>query len=61
MINFHPLVSTMTQNKVKGPVGDGLIAAQTVYAERSPTAAAERTCLCGRAEGHCALVSSSAK
>jgi len=41
--------------------GDGLIAAQTVYAERSPTAAADRTCLCGRAEGHCALVNSAAK
>ena len=41
--------------------GDGLIAAQKVYAERSPTAAADRKCLCGRAEGHCALVSSSAK
>jgi aspartate aminotransferase-like enzyme len=41
--------------------GDGLIAAQNVYADRSPTAAADRTCLCGRAEGHCSLVSSSAK
>jgi aspartate aminotransferase-like enzyme len=41
--------------------GDGLIAAQKVYAERSPTAAAERTCQCGRAEGHCSLVSSAAK
>jgi aspartate aminotransferase-like enzyme len=41
--------------------GDGLIAAQKLYAERSPTAAAESKCLCGRAEGHCSLVSSSAK
>jgi aspartate aminotransferase-like enzyme len=41
--------------------GDGLIAAQNIYANRSPTAAAENTCLCGRAEGHCSLVSSSAK
>jgi hypothetical protein len=41
--------------------GDGLIAAQKTYAERSATAAAERKCLCGRAEGHCSLVSSSAK
>jgi aspartate aminotransferase-like enzyme len=41
--------------------GDGLIAAQKVYAERSPTAAAEYTCLCGRTDGHCSLVSSSAK
>jgi len=41
--------------------GDGLIAAQKLYAERSPTAAAESKCLCGRAAGHCSLVSSSAK
>jgi aspartate aminotransferase-like enzyme len=41
--------------------GDGLIAAQKLYAERSPTAAAESKCLCGRAEGHCTLVSSAAK
>jgi aspartate aminotransferase-like enzyme len=41
--------------------GDGLIAAQKLYAERSPTAAAESKCLCGRAEGHCSLVSSAAK
>jgi len=41
--------------------GDGLIAAQQLYADRSPTAAADRTCFCGRAEGHCSLVSSAAK
>jgi len=41
--------------------GDGLIAAQTVYAERSATAAAERSCLCGRAEACCSLVNSAAK
>jgi len=41
--------------------GDGLIAAQKLYAERSPTAAADRACFCGRAEGHCSLVSSAAK
>jgi aspartate aminotransferase-like enzyme len=41
--------------------GDGLIAAQKLYAERSPTAAADNKCLCGRAEVHCSLVSSSAK
>jgi len=41
--------------------GDGLIAAQKLYAERSATAAAERTCLCGRAEGHCSLLSAAAK
>ena len=41
--------------------GDALIAAQRVYAERSPTAAADRACFCGRTEGCCALVSSAAK
>jgi hypothetical protein len=41
--------------------GDGLIAAQQLYADRSATAAADRTCFCGRAEGHCSLVSSAAK
>jgi aspartate aminotransferase-like enzyme len=41
--------------------GDGLIAAQRVYAERSPTAAAERTCLCGREASHCSLLHSAAK
>jgi aspartate aminotransferase-like enzyme len=41
--------------------GDGLIAAQNVYAARSPTAAAENTCLCGRPAGHCSLVDSAAK
>jgi aspartate aminotransferase-like enzyme len=41
--------------------GDGLIAAQAVYAGRSATAAAERACLCGRAESCCSLVDSAAK
>jgi hypothetical protein len=41
--------------------GDGLIAAQRLYAERSATAAAESKCLCGRAEACCSLVSASAK
>jgi aspartate aminotransferase-like enzyme len=41
--------------------GDGLIAAQKLYAERSATAAAEYKCLCGRAEACCSLVSASAK
>jgi aspartate aminotransferase-like enzyme len=41
--------------------GQALAAAQTVYAERSPTAAADRKCLCGREDGHCSLVSASAK
>jgi aspartate aminotransferase-like enzyme len=35
--------------------GNGLIAAQKVYAERSPTAAADGTCLCGRADQSCSL------
>jgi aspartate aminotransferase-like enzyme len=41
--------------------GDGLIAAQNVYATRSPTAAADRTCLCGRTDSHCSLLHASAK
>jgi aspartate aminotransferase-like enzyme len=41
--------------------GDGLIAAQKLYAERSSTAAAEYKCLCGRAEACCSLVDSAAK
>ncbi len=41
--------------------GDGLIAAQKLYAERSPTAAAEYKCLCGREASHCSMLSSAAK
>ena len=41
--------------------GDGLIAAQKVYAERSPTEAEDRKCICGRTDGHCSLLSSAAK
>jgi aspartate aminotransferase-like enzyme len=41
--------------------GDGLFAAQQFYANRSPTAAADRTCFCGRTDSHCSLVSSAAK
>jgi aspartate aminotransferase-like enzyme len=41
--------------------GTGLIAAQRVYAERSPTAAADNPCFCGRAEACCSLVHSAAK
>ena len=41
--------------------GDGLIAAQQLYADRSPTAAADNKCLCGRAKGHCSLTDSAAK
>ena len=35
--------------------GDALIAAQTVFATRSQTAAADATCLCGRADRCCSL------
>jgi len=41
--------------------GQAVAAAQKVYAERSPTEAADRKCLCGRAEGHCSLVDAAAK
>ena len=41
--------------------GDGLIAAQKLYAERSPTAAADNKCLCGREASHCSLLHSAAK
>jgi aspartate aminotransferase-like enzyme len=41
--------------------GDGLIAAQKLYAERSPTAAADSKCICGRADACCALQHSDAK
>jgi aspartate aminotransferase-like enzyme len=41
--------------------GDGLIAAQKLYAERSPTAAAENKCLCGRELTHCSLQHPDAK
>jgi aspartate aminotransferase-like enzyme len=41
--------------------GDGLIAAQTVFAMRSPTEAADRSCFCGRIEGCCAMVNPAAK
>ena len=35
--------------------GNGLIAAQKVYAERSMTAAAESKCICGRTDACCSL------
>ena len=41
--------------------GDGLIAAQNVYATRSFTAAAENPCFCGRAEACCSLLNPAAK
>jgi aspartate aminotransferase-like enzyme len=41
--------------------GDALIAAQTLYANRSATAAADNTCLCGRESSHCSLIHAEAK
>jgi aspartate aminotransferase-like enzyme len=41
--------------------GDGLIAAQNLYANRSPTAAADNKCLCGRESAHCSLQHPNAK
>jgi aspartate aminotransferase-like enzyme len=41
--------------------GAGLIAAQKLYAERSPTAAADNPCICGRAESCCSLLNPAAK
>ncbi len=40
------MVKSVPQSGCK--FGDGLIAAQKLYAERSPTAAADNPCLCGR-------------
>jgi aspartate aminotransferase-like enzyme len=41
--------------------GDGLIAAQKLYADRSPTAAADNKCLCGRELTHCSFQHAAAK
>ncbi|MBW4038849.1 MAG: alanine--glyoxylate aminotransferase family protein [Acidobacteria bacterium] len=41
--------------------GDGLIAAQKLYAERSATAAEQSKCLCGRELSHCSLQHANAK
>jgi aspartate aminotransferase-like enzyme len=46
-------IKSFPGSKVK--FGDGLIAAQKVYAERSQTAAAEAKCLCGRSDGCCSM------
>jgi len=43
------------------PFGAGLIAAQKCYAEASHPLATERKCICGRAEGCCSLLDSTAK
>jgi len=40
--------------------GDGLIAAQKVFATRRPDEAERMECSCGRATGHCALVAAEA-
>jgi len=53
------MVKSVPQSGVK--FGDGLIAAQNVYATRSFTAAAENPCFCGRAEACCSLIHSAAK
>jgi aspartate aminotransferase-like enzyme len=58
------MVKSVPQAQVSGtPVsfGDGLIAAQKVYAERSATAAADNPCFCGRAEACCSLLHAEAK
>jgi aspartate aminotransferase-like enzyme len=39
----------------KAKFGDGLIAAQKIFAERSQTAAAEAKCLCGRTDACCSV------
>jgi aspartate aminotransferase-like enzyme len=53
------IVKSVPQANVK--FGDGLIAAQNVYAERSATAAADNPCFCGRAESCCSLLHAEAK
>ncbi len=52
------IVKSVPQAVVSGsPVkfGAGLVAAQKVYAERSPKAAAESRCLCGRTDACCSM------
>jgi aspartate aminotransferase-like enzyme len=46
-------VKSFPDSKVK--FGDGLIAAQKVYAERSATSAADAKCLCGRTDACCSI------
>ncbi|SNS31003.1 aspartate aminotransferase [Granulicella rosea] len=53
------IVKSIPQAGIK--FGDGLIAAQKLYAERSQTAAAEAKCLCGRTDACCSLQHSDAK
>ena len=47
------VIKSFPGTKVK--FGDGLIAAQKVYAERYQTAAADAKCLCGRTDACCSL------
>ena len=52
------IVKSVPQAMAKGrrvQFGDGLIAAQKVFAERSLSAAAESKCLCGRSESCCSM------
>jgi aspartate aminotransferase-like enzyme len=59
------LIGAMEQVAVKSfpgskvEFGDGLIAAQKVYAERSKTAAADAKCLCGRTDSCCSIANPS--
>jgi aspartate aminotransferase-like enzyme len=53
------IVKSVPQANAK--FGDGLIAAQNVYAQRSATAAADNPCFCGRAESCCSLLHAEAK
>ena len=53
------MVKSVSQTGVK--FGDGLIAAQNVYAEASHPKAESRTCLCGREDSSCSLQHSDAK
>jgi len=58
------IVRSVPQAMVNGrkvQFGDGLIAAQKLYAERSPTGAAESKCLCGRTDACCSLQHPDAK
>ena len=58
------VVKSVPQAMVSGsavPFGAGLIAAQKVYAERSPQAAAESKCLCGRVDVCCSMQHADAK
>ena len=58
------IVKSVPQANVDGKAvqfGDGLIAAQKLYAEATHPAATSRTCLCGREDAHCSLQHAEAK